>query len=651
MIAGSMSLSSAEARTMVVMSDLSGAGVRPGPSGYLTGYPLDGSGRYVLARTWAAPEMPRPGCVWTHSLIVENTDLATLTSSDDLLAAFRRPSKLDSKEGYAAPIELPAGPLRPPKVRGHRARTILNAVYAASTQQVIAIAEDTAEDEDLLFAIWMQQWPRLRRTFGFCTLAGMDRSSKGVRLDVQLVPDLDRSARSRFPGAVLPQDIECENALAVLVRDLEGLDETKLREFLRRAGGDVDGGRQAMLPLCRLHSALFSGDRPDLIAAIDALDGLGKSQARSVRSMVVKYAIEEIDQLDEKVFDFVVEAMKEGAVSRDAHVSVNAFTSLWRRSPSRFFTIIDAKVDLTEQLMDLLLSMTAEDLILGLESNPELSSRVASVRPDLMESADFWRGKQADLDLLERIGDDQVPLVVPALIEAGIEAAPSIMISRMNSGTLASIIGRISGPLLEVWLRELASDPDRVATVLSSGGISRREVLVALAKFLNPDSVPNELGEDPWVMATRGARGRLDQIEEDFFSAFLMSRALGPSSRSRSELVHQSYEAVYRALERGRLPWEAERLVTDRLNWGGLFGWSNCSRLRDTVVDLFVSNHLDPGVFGRLADEGRLALSLIDEAARSPRGRRYLDEVRSALKDAQEKAFRARADYISKKLN
>jgi len=63
LIAGSVTLSSAEARMMQVMSALSGPGVKPPASGYLTGYLLDGSGRYVLARTWAASEMSRPGCV------------------------------------------------------------------------------------------------------------------------------------------------------------------------------------------------------------------------------------------------------------------------------------------------------------------------------------------------------------------------------------------------------------------------------------------------------------------------------------------------------------------------------------------------------------------------------------------------------------
>lgn len=67
LISSSLSLAGQDARTMQVMSDLSGPGVKPGVDGYLTGHPLEGVGKYVLARTWAAPEMPRPGCVWTHS--------------------------------------------------------------------------------------------------------------------------------------------------------------------------------------------------------------------------------------------------------------------------------------------------------------------------------------------------------------------------------------------------------------------------------------------------------------------------------------------------------------------------------------------------------------------------------------------------------
>lgn len=37
---------------------------------YLTFYSLDESNYYVVAKTWYASEMSRPGCVWTHSLLI-----------------------------------------------------------------------------------------------------------------------------------------------------------------------------------------------------------------------------------------------------------------------------------------------------------------------------------------------------------------------------------------------------------------------------------------------------------------------------------------------------------------------------------------------------------------------------------------------------
>ena len=92
LIEGSVKLPQPDARTMLVLSDASGSGSRIPPNGYLTGYPLAEAGKYVLARTWAAPEMSRPGCVWTHSLLIDFPDLARLGSADELLERFRRPS-------------------------------------------------------------------------------------------------------------------------------------------------------------------------------------------------------------------------------------------------------------------------------------------------------------------------------------------------------------------------------------------------------------------------------------------------------------------------------------------------------------------------------------------------------------------------------
>lgn len=70
-------------------------------SSYLTTYPLDESGYYVIAKTWYAAEMKRPGCVWTHSLLIHQEDLRKIVDFKQLFFLFHRPS---SHTDYANPI-------------------------------------------------------------------------------------------------------------------------------------------------------------------------------------------------------------------------------------------------------------------------------------------------------------------------------------------------------------------------------------------------------------------------------------------------------------------------------------------------------------------------------------------------------------------
>ena len=63
-------------KRLLALSDISGPGADLSPEGYLTGYPLTESGLFALGRTWPAPEMSRPGCVWTHTLLIDFSDLA-----------------------------------------------------------------------------------------------------------------------------------------------------------------------------------------------------------------------------------------------------------------------------------------------------------------------------------------------------------------------------------------------------------------------------------------------------------------------------------------------------------------------------------------------------------------------------------------------
>ena len=107
LLAGSLMLNSAQdAACMSAMSDWSGyRDPHNQDHSYITTYPLPDSNYYVVAKSWYAYEMERPGCVWTHSLLLNLSDLDNRFDFRMLIPYFHRPEK-DAYGAYNKPIEI-----------------------------------------------------------------------------------------------------------------------------------------------------------------------------------------------------------------------------------------------------------------------------------------------------------------------------------------------------------------------------------------------------------------------------------------------------------------------------------------------------------------------------------------------------------------
>lgn len=92
-ISSSLRLSSIDEDRMKLLSDWSeyNGGIDNDTS-YITTYPLSQDNLYVVAKTWYANEMSRPGCVWTHSLILDLDNLDDDFDFRSLLDYFHRPA-------------------------------------------------------------------------------------------------------------------------------------------------------------------------------------------------------------------------------------------------------------------------------------------------------------------------------------------------------------------------------------------------------------------------------------------------------------------------------------------------------------------------------------------------------------------------------
>ena len=90
---------------MSVLSDWTGFRNEIGEDSYMTFYPLSNGEKYAFAKTWYADEMERPGCVWTHTLIVDLKDMDRNFDFRVLNDYFRRPQK-DEYDFYQHKIEI-----------------------------------------------------------------------------------------------------------------------------------------------------------------------------------------------------------------------------------------------------------------------------------------------------------------------------------------------------------------------------------------------------------------------------------------------------------------------------------------------------------------------------------------------------------------
>ncbi len=106
LLASSISgLTQRDRKKMAVLSDWNEYARNGDDNSYITAYPLPDSSYYVVAKTWYADEMERPGCVWTHSLLIDMAEMKDFFDFRALFFAFTRPQR-DRYSDYNQSLEI-----------------------------------------------------------------------------------------------------------------------------------------------------------------------------------------------------------------------------------------------------------------------------------------------------------------------------------------------------------------------------------------------------------------------------------------------------------------------------------------------------------------------------------------------------------------
>ena len=225
------------------------------------GWPLPELRIYAVFRTWAAPEMPRPGCVWSHVLLLGPRISASIPALSEVLPLFRRPIASETSS-YGVALEF-STTRYVESARPDLISEIISSYYTGGRATLSPESGEHDEIESAVLAVWSQQWPRLRSSFSFCTAPlNENRRTEQNDYNVQVAP-LDG------PSSVGPERwVSFASADAALNK------VTPLRRFLWRYGRDITASRRQYPMLVNLYVRSEGTDVLSADAAFDVFEAL-----------------------------------------------------------------------------------------------------------------------------------------------------------------------------------------------------------------------------------------------------------------------------------------------------------------------------------------------------------------------------------------
>ena len=158
-----------------------------------------------------------------------------------------------------------------------RSGEVIYRLYDTPSETVIVPIESPASAEPMFLEVWSQQWPRLRRSFTFCTGAISGRKLEGEWFDLLGVPasrfdDVQRTIKNSVVAkpearASLDKGEKWFNA----VMDDFGDPERVLRKYLFEFGAEAENGRLDFVPMTELFLALNNSTKDPVVRVIKAL--------------------------------------------------------------------------------------------------------------------------------------------------------------------------------------------------------------------------------------------------------------------------------------------------------------------------------------------------------------------------------------------
>lgn len=620
LLAASTALAPSARQFLATITDSSGPENSKGFEGAFTGLPVPETEFYALFRTWPAPEMPRPGCVWSHVILIQIADLARIPGLFQLGKLCSRPSVPIDSARYEEPLALDVSKTEESaagKSDQRRLHCLVRALYEHPEAGVVILDEESTSWENSVFQVWAQQWPRLRREFAFSTGSLGDRRLAGIPFDLQIAPISSERFWRRaggqtlllnFPapapgsfGETIPQWLD------VAENDLRNESNRRFRQFLFDYGSDVEKPRAAFAELAAAYKhvgAVSESAWADLLRSVGESFPTPTEAVRLKRWLVTLPAsLSPTDKLERAwaIVTFLLDSSCSAAYPSLDFDFANSAVSLWKEKREQTITLLSRLVQRDEKpaaisfAEGIARAVDSSSLRAIADGHGELVPLVFRYNPALAFEIDTWKlSRHIQIQVYETL----TKLGLSQADWGRIVGAMFIAATCVSVREAVAMAGPFAMTGVFRWLE------DQVAKeVLPSQGW--RDALASPAVALlsqTKDLQPAQLALSAWCVPSEDLRRILSASREDVQrmgkalpdaipaplqvpTAFLLlTLGLRENSDAAANMVLRNFFTVHSALATGAHSSESWWLISPELpvlRWWR--DWDRCEKLRQAV--------------------------------------------------------------------
>jgi hypothetical protein len=634
LIASSLPLGE-ELSLLTELSDLAPGTIFGDSDGYWTGLPVASLGRYILMRTWPAPEMSRPGCVWTHALLIEPSYLELIEDLSILKSLVVRPFKSADTGFYRKKIDVEFSNIS--SVTELQSDVIVRRLILSLYGNLSSPIEinSPGELDAPLFSVWSQQWPRLRRNFRFQTAAAhaIKRGDAVIRFDATalLVSQDKASKQERMQNA---------DWLSTAVSDALDGEKGSLRSFLWRYGSDVRRQRGSFKPLVDLNILDHSND---IYSEKKVVEIVSTSFPELSDAMCLKQDLINGEVVPSAHINLIKHMLSNDYLSNyfpePTEIGLVKLKKLWPLQADDVLQIINSSVCSQVRISKII----STALIEAIETKefwllstlyPDIRREMVKNRPEFLFESEYCLDDNALTDLIPAIPSDACG--VCEFINALLKRESSKLIDcifeyfpDVSSFAVIYELNKHHQTISENWKKVLMQHPEILLRDKVMGLVSRTSLLLDFAHTLGMRSAKViNAGITPWYQALLNSEDDVSGDDAEIFGCFLLVLACKKNEECGPNIIENYYNLVHKRILNSKLSTKASELLYPSLpDIGWLWNWDHGQRFRIFVAKTYIKYQWSPESFSMLAKNKKGRSLLADTVSKLEGGERYFDAV------------------------